>query len=239
MNKITYILLTLVVLIVFSLKGNAQVIREVKNAFDSYQQNRPQEKIFVQTDKSFYLTGELMWFKVFIVDASGNGPTILSKVAYVDVLDKNNNSLLQAKIAISNGSGSGSFYIPVTALNGNYTLRGYTNLMKNYGPESFFENNITIVNPMSEPEQIAKKKADLDLQFFPEGGDLVGGLKSQVGFKVMGNDNMGKNFAGVVINQKNDTVAKFKTFKFGIGRFTFTPEANSTYKAIGRADDGT
>jgi len=238
MNKILYRLFLPIMLMCCTITVQAQVLPDMTPAFSAYQQQHPREKIFVQTDKNFYLTGELIWFKVYVVDANSNLPADLSKVAYVDVLDKNNNSLLQAKVAVKNGSGSGSFYIPVTALNGAYKLRSYTNLMKNYGADLFFEKRLTIVNPQSDPEQVKVKKTGLDLQFFPEGGDLTAGLRSKVGFKVTDADGSGRSFTGVVINQRNDTVARFKTLKFGIGQFTFTPEASGSYKAIGRAADG-
>ncbi|TDO24425.1 hypothetical protein [Pedobacter duraquae] len=238
MNKILYILFIPAILLCRSTTAIAQVSPDIRSAFDIYQQNRPQEKIFVQTDKDFYLTGELIWFKMYTINAQTNLPADLSKVAYVDVLDKNNNSLLQAKVALKKGTGSGSFYIPVTAMNGNYKLRGYTSLMKNYGPDFFFEKPITIVNPLSDPAPHKITKAEVDLQFFPEGGDLVEGMHSKIGFKVTGSDGLGKVFAGVVVNQRNDTVARFRTLKFGIGQFDFTPAINSSYKAIGRTTQG-
>ncbi|MET0242906.1 MAG: hypothetical protein ABW174_05545, partial [Flavitalea sp.] len=42
----------------------------------------------------------------------------------------------------------------------------------------------------------------------------------------------GQVASGVVISNKNDTVASFNTLKFGMGNFTFTPAAGNTYKAV-------
>ena len=44
-----------------------------------------QEKVFVSTDKTFYVTGEIIWFKVFKTDGQ-NLPNDFSKVVYVEVM---------------------------------------------------------------------------------------------------------------------------------------------------------
>src|SRR5471030_1703399 len=47
-----------------------------------------QEKLFVHTDKTFYLPGEFIWFKIYDVDGLFNKPLDLSKVAYVEILNQ-------------------------------------------------------------------------------------------------------------------------------------------------------
>jgi hypothetical protein len=219
-------------LAVTQLTLKAQVLKKVQSTFDAYHQNTFQEKLFIHTDKELYLTGELLWFKIYNVDALTNKAVDLSKVAYVEILDQNNQPVVQAKIALKNGSGNGSVYIPLTLLNGTYKLRAYTNWMQNFGADHYFEKQLTLINPLNSPEKPKKTKVDQELLFFPEGGDLVEGIACNIGFKALGADGKGLDIKGVIINQKNDTVARFQSLKFGIGRFTFTPEPNNTYKAI-------
>lgn len=219
--------------------GFAQVIEQVKNGFNQYRQRNVQEKIYVHTDKSVYLPGEIIWFKTYSVDASFHQLLNLSKVVYVDVIDNAHNAIMQAKIATNYGTGSGSLYIPVSVSNGNYTLRAYTSWMKNFSPDYYFEKNITIVNPLKSPDALAKETAAYDLQFFPEGGSLVAGLNSKVAFKVTApNGNGVAVYRGAVIDQHNDTVARFEPLKFGMGSFIFTPVANNSYKAIVKTSQG-
>jgi hypothetical protein len=215
-----------------------QAIEQVKNSFNLYQQTSVQEKVFVHTDKTTYLPGEIIWFKIYAVDATFHKPFNLSKVVYVDVIDNGHNALIQAKITMEYGTGTGSVYIPVSVNNGSYKLRAYTSWMKNFSPDYYFEKNISIVNPLKTPEVAAKQATTAyDAQFFPEGGNLVAGIASKVAFKVTGADGNGLGgYRGAVIDQHNDTVARFTPLKFGIGSFTFTPAANSTYKAIIKAD---
>ena len=222
--------LTFIILLAFS--ANAQVLNDVQGGFKRYSQDALQEKVFVHSDKGAYLTGEILWFKVYVVDGNYHKPFNLSKVAYVEVLDEALNPVMQAKVELKNGAGSGSLYVPVTLNNGNYHLRAYTNWMKNFSPDFYFDKKITIVNPQRAPVVAKSNTTDFDIQFFPEGGELVGGLASKVAFKAVNKSGKGIDFTGAIIDQKNDTVVKFQPLKFGMGHFSFTPAAGNTYKAM-------
>ncbi len=232
-RSIKVMLLTPVLLLPF-LSGRAQVIQEVQNSFNLYKQSALQEKIFVHTDKNTYLPGEIVWFKVFCVDGNDHKPLNLSKVVYVEILDNNQSPVTQAKIAIKNGIGDGSLYVPVSIANGKYKFRAYTSWMKNFSPDYYFEKVITLVNPLRSPDSNPAKEtaAAFDIQFFPEGGNLVNGQQSKVGFKAVDKNGKGAAARGAVIDQHNDTVARFQSLKFGMGNFSFTPVAGNTYKAI-------
>ncbi|HUB61177.1 MAG TPA: hypothetical protein VL978_10765, partial [Puia sp.] len=61
---------------------------ELTGRLNAYRSSHIQEKIFVHTDKEFYLAGEICWFKFYMVDASLNRPLDLSKVGYLEVVDR-------------------------------------------------------------------------------------------------------------------------------------------------------
>src|SRR5215210_1803591 len=84
----------------------------ITRQFERYSSQHLQEKVFVHTDKSFYLVGEIVWFKVYVTDAVFNKPSDISKVSYVEIITKDSKAVLQAKIEIISGSGNGSFMLP-------------------------------------------------------------------------------------------------------------------------------
>ena len=201
--------------------------------FDQYSQQAFQEKIYLHIDRAFYMTGEILWFKVYNTDGILHHPLSLSKVAYVEVLDAANHPVLQGKTALEKGMGNGSFYLPVVLTSGNYKIRAYTQWMKNFSPDLYFEQPITIVNPFSKLGLPAVASArDYDIQFFPEGGNLVDGIKSKIGFKAVDEKGKSIDFRGVIINQHDDTLVHFSPLKFGMGNFSFTPAAQEQYKAV-------
>src|SRR6185436_14349009 len=90
-----------------------------------------QEKVYVQTDKVFYATGETIWFKVYVVDASFHQMMDASKVVYLEILSAEQKAVQQLKVELQNGIGDGYVEIPASLVSGSYRLRAYTNWMKN------------------------------------------------------------------------------------------------------------
>ena len=213
---------------------------DVQNMLTTYNEKNLQEKIFVHTDRSFYQCGEIIWFKLYLVNATTNQPLSLDKVAYVEVLNKSDQPVLQAKITMKEGQGSGSFLLPSSIASGNYLLRAYTNWMKNYSPEQFFEKDISIINTSKGLDTAAIHQPRMySVSFFPEGGNLVNGLQSVVAFKVTDNENKGVSCKGTIVDQSGNGVVDFSSFHFGMGRFNFTPEAGKVYSAIVTINDST
>ncbi|MDF2187174.1 hypothetical protein [Paraflavitalea sp. CAU 1676] len=211
----------------------------IQNQFNNYRKNTLPEKTYVHTDKGFYLAGEILWFKVYYVNGNNNKPVDLSKIAYVELLDKEHKPVMQAKVALANGQGSGSFYLPSSVNAGNYILRAYTNWMKNFGPDCFYEQQVTIVNSLKPlPAAPVDTTISYTARFFPEGGNLVKGINSKVAFQVTDQFGKGCAFTGTLINQRNETILTFKPVKFGIGHFSFTPAAGDSYSATIVTEDG-
>jgi len=213
--------------------ANAQKATDaISQSFYDHRSDQLQEKLFVHTDKAFYMAGEIIWFKIYATDAQLNRPLDLSKLSYVELLNKENKPVLQAKIAMTDGSGNGSFQLPYSVNSGNYTLRAYTNWMKNGGADFFFEKNITIVNALRKPEWPVADSVNYDVQFFPEGGNLVAGIQSKIAFRVIDSHGRSIDCKGAVLDQKNDTVARFTTLRFGMGHFEWKPQSGEQYRSV-------
>src|SRR5215831_2778162 len=124
------------------LHAQQETIRGLTEPFDQYRKKGLQEKLYVHTDKDFFLAGEIIWFKIYYVDGNFHKPLDVSKVAYVEILDKNNKPLMQIKTALKKGTGGGTFFLPASVTSGIYRLRAYTNWMKNFGAGYFFEKPV-------------------------------------------------------------------------------------------------
>lgn len=227
-------MLVIVFSIIAALGAKAQGLAELKSNVENYKKQVLKEKLYLHVNKDFFLTGEILWFKVYNVEGASHVPLDLSKVAYIELLDSKRAPVLQTKVTLKNGQGSGSIYLPASVANGSYMIRAYTAWMKNFDADSFFEKAITIVNLSQQPEKAALAASDFDVQFMPEGGNLVEGLNSKVAVKVTGNNGKGIDYRGAIVDQNNDTVARFSPLKMGIGTFLFTPAAGKTYKAVVR-----
>ncbi|GAB3574350.1 MG2 domain-containing protein [Hymenobacter daeguensis] len=198
-----------------------------------YQRRGPQEKLFLHLDRPLYLSGETMWFKVYAVDATYSRPLALSSVAYVEVLDASQHPVLQGKVALAQATGQGSFALPAALPAGSYTVRAYTSWMKNFSPEAYFHAPITVINASAASGAGSKDSATAEARFFPEGGNLVRGLRSRVAFKITDKAGHGVPAEGKVLNQSGAVVATFRTARLGMGSFALVPAAGpEVYTAV-------
>ncbi len=87
-------------------------------------------------------------------------------------------------------------------------------------------------NNFNYSKTIALEKDYLDLQFFPESGELVHGLPALIGFKALESSGKGKPVEGEIINQKGDVITTFKTNQLGMGSiFLDHVDSSEKYRA--------
>jgi hypothetical protein len=221
-------------------KIQAQETDQLTKKVENYSASHLEEKLFLHTDKTVYLSDEICWFKIYNVDGFFHLPLALSTVAYIEIIDNHSKAIVQEKVTLQNGLGSGSIKLPNNIGSGNYTLRAYTNWMKNYSADFFFQKNITIINTKKEQTNaltIASKE-EIKIQLFPEGGNLVNDLINKVAFKVT--NQFGKGIAAgcTLINEQSATITKANTLQAGIGNFSFTPVDGHSYKLTIQLADG-
>ena len=116
----------------------------------------PQEKVFIQFDNTSYYTGETIWFKAFVVNASTLGRA-QSKVLYVDLISPTGVLLKQQKLKIVAGQADGSFPLldgstaqarekrgVINYPSGFYEVRAYTSYMLNFDNEILFSRVLAV-----------------------------------------------------------------------------------------------
>ncbi|HEV2480741.1 MAG TPA: hypothetical protein VGS79_13785 [Puia sp.] len=231
---------------------------DIAAAFLRYQSRTMQEKLFVHIDKSFYLAGENCWLSIYDVDATTNSPLGLSAIASVELLDKELKPVVQQRVRLDSGRGSSSFHIPASLPSGRYLFRAYTSWMKNFSPDEYFSESLTILNtttesPAQDSAQVRPPGAQASesgspggapadgesIRFFPEGGNLVADLNSVIAFKATDRYGHGVACQGTIYDQQHDTLAHFTSNQFGMGRFQLTPKAGYTYSARVETPGGT
>jgi hypothetical protein len=69
----------------------------------------------------------------------------------------------------------------------------------------------------------------VDLQMFPEGGDLIAGYSNRVYVQAVQPNGKPADLVGKLMSKQSGAVAEFRTEHEGRGRFEFTPAPNSDY----------
>ena len=210
------------------------------------------EKAYLHTDRNIYSAGENVWFSAYLVNAQDNRLLSTSNTLYVELLANANPDEVQKKIIrLDEGTGKGDFQLTETLPPGVYTLRAWTNWMRNFGDLFIFEkqiqivgdltNNTAILNnsslknkPVNKPQ--GKQLTQIDsLEFLPEGGSLVNDIVSMVAFKSLRSDQ--NLIQGSIYNSKQEVVTTLEG-KNGMGTFMFMPVMGESYTAKGKFSDG-
>ena len=189
------------------------------------------EKVYVHTDKPYYARGETLWFKAYITDAIVHRPYNVSKAMYVELINPLGQEVANKKLEVlGSGFAEGDFIIHPGYLSGTYQLRAYTDQMKRYNKDYFFKKEIDIHTGLS-PDQTEAKAPDFDVQFFPEGGNLVYGIPSHLAFKAIDENGRPKAILGVIYDQDENEITHFETLHDGMGSFAFSPKKGQAYHA--------
>jgi len=200
------------------------------------------EKAFLQFDRPYpyYVAGDVVYFKAYVTMGERHEPSTISGVLHVDLIDKNDALLKSISLQLINGTGWGDFALPDTLQKGAYRIRAYTQWMRNDKKPYFFDQFISVssVNNVDRVAENTTQGLKPELQFFPEGGNLVIDVPSKVAFKAVGTNGMGINVTGVVVDNDHKEVAKINSAHLGMGTFNFIPEDGKTYKAMVTFGDG-
>jgi hypothetical protein len=172
-------------MVVTSVHSKAQEVNE-KNSMSGYK-----EYALLHVAQTGYLSGETIWFKVYVIQQGTGRLSPISKIAYVELVNKEGTSVLQQKIEIENGLGYGALTIPQNIVSGSYQIRSYVNVQKN-APEAIYSSSMHIFNPSLLPASVNERsqyKGDIDRTYDgkEENNAIVSKTKIN-GFRVSGLD---------------------------------------------------
>jgi len=112
----------------------------------------PAEDMYLHIDRDKYIAGEDIWFSIYNVDQETGKLSAVSVIAYAELLNPWNVPIIQKRLQLSGGRGEGNFTVPDSVSSGRYTLRAYTNIMKNFLPDKCFMQDIDVYNPFRGSE---------------------------------------------------------------------------------------
>lgn len=214
-----------------TLFGQEDFLHKISVKMAEYGQNNVVEKAYLHCDKPYYAAGEKIWFKAYLVEGLKHKADSLSCVLYVDLVHNQTSEIaFQGKYKLFGGLGEGNIPLSDTIMSGAYTMRAYTNWMRNFDENFYFKNDIEIINP-SVPGLAYRMPFDFEVNFMPEGGDLIDDIQTKVAFKAVDNFGKSTDIQGVVFIENGDTITRFTSERLGMGMFRMRPKATLKYKA--------
>jgi hypothetical protein len=148
-------------------------IRSVKKKLTAYNQQLPEDRVYVQFDKPMYEPGDNIWFNAFVRNGSNLKASDQSDIVHVDLINPKGSVERTLNLIAKKGMAAGDFSIGAEAAGGVYKVRAYTNVMKNDGPENYFEKEIQVQDVILPR---LKMKLDFERKAFGAGDEVVAKL---------------------------------------------------------------
>ncbi len=191
------------------------------NPFFSVAQD-PEERIYVQTDREYYVKGETVHFKAFIVTGD---TAIKSSNVFVELWDTAFRKIAEINMPVIDGTSSGSVGIPGHTKSNPVFLRAYTDIT------GLQRVPFQFVKPLFNKDPGTLAGTVTTPVFFPEGGTLVYNALNHVTFQSP------ENFKGTIRNSRGDAVTDAEPNQQGLGVFIFRPVQGERYFCHWRSSD--
>ena len=206
-------------------------------AYNKLIESHHPEKIHIHTNQPVYGAGDTVWFKSYIINAYYSRPSALSKILTVELVSNDGHIMFRSKHHTAAGLAWGNIPLPDTIKTGNYHIRAYTPGMKGFGEDYYYDRGIMIRSQFGKPAA-APASARSSIQFFPEGGDLIAGIRTRVAFKSVSPAGLSMDAGGSVVDEAGNLVTEFKSEHLGMGVFAMTALPGRNYYAQVRFKDG-
>ncbi|MFP4846570.1 hypothetical protein [Winogradskyella sp. PE311] len=222
----------ILVVIFFSFCSFGQT--EFDDVIDSFEDfaELSREQIYIHLNKSTYISNEAIWFKSYVFSRDNRELSGQTSNLYCVLLDPKDSVVREKMIMSVNGIGQSYFETDSSFVQGEYTLKMYTNWSKNFENEyTHYETKFTIINPDKEavikPVSVSNK---VDLQILPESGHLLANIKNSLG--IIAKDSIGLGIGNLKVNvlENGTSIKQLQLNAFGIGSIELVPNVQSDYK---------
>jgi hypothetical protein len=154
----------------YQLMQENDLIRSLKKKLSAYNEQRPEDRLYLQFDKPMYEPGDNIWFSAYIRDAATMKASGKSDIVHVEFINPKGTIEKTITIIAKNGVAAGDFNLDAEALGGMYKVRAYTNWMKNEGADNAFEKQLQVQDVILPN---LKMKLDFEKKAFGSGDEVV------------------------------------------------------------------
>lgn len=148
------------------------LIRMLKKRLNEFNDERPEDRVYLQTDKPMYEPGDDIWFAAYVRNGSDLKASDQSDIVHVELINPKGSVEKTLNLVALKGKTAGDFNLPETAPGGIYKIKGYTNWQKN--DSTFFEKEFQ-VQKVVLPR--LKMKLDFERKAFGPGDEVFAKIK--------------------------------------------------------------
>ena len=193
------------------------------------------EKISIHTDKSYYLAGDTIWLKAYVM--ADDHPSIESSKMTISLINDSNKTVIKLILPVIYSSAVGSMQLPNELRGGTYSLQAYTDHMAVRDKENFYNRSMEIAN-LAAP--VVTKEITLvpTVQFFAESGSIIEGIYNSIAFKCTDQFGYPLNGKGIIMDEEGNDIHSFEASHNGMGKIRIKPVDDHNYNAKITFDNG-
>lgn len=186
------------------------------------------ELSYVHTSDNTLISGEQLYFSVYVMSEHTRQLTDLSKIGYIQLVGEEG-TVVKQKIKLSDGRGAGAIFIGSEIKTGSYFLVFNTRWMRNF--DDFSTVALTIINPFEQESQVTTS-SDWKAEFKFNHGAPIADIPNTVTLNITNGNGLKKVDPGVLLNNDNSKIVSLKADAMGAFNFEFIPELKKEYQIL-------
>ncbi|MCK5103234.1 MAG: hypothetical protein KAR17_10480, partial [Cyclobacteriaceae bacterium] len=211
-------------------KKNNENVQQIISSYETNYLDNQGQCLFLQLDKNQYVQDDQLRFTAYVLDRWTLKPYALGSVLTIEIYDSNNQLVLNKKFDIYEGKSYGELQLSDVPLPGKYHLKAFTNI-RNGQP---FEKDISIsykpLNSSISPISLEDvKDKELIIDFYPESGIILQGVKTKVVFSARSSGGQPVTAHWQIVDNLGTILQSVRSSQTGIGSFEFTAGKKNLY----------
>ncbi|MFB9054456.1 hypothetical protein ACFFVB_15310 [Formosa undariae] len=216
-------------------KSNSDLASDNPEYFNTY----AQEKFFLHTNKTMYFSGEKIWWQAYVVSDFSNKPMLETVNLHIALYDSNKTLLQKTMFYSNDGIAYGDLKLSDSLNSGTYYLSVDTQWSKNFKSKYIRELQIINIKPegvqenTSSDNELTSEIGDLNIDFYPESGTILNGIKNTINFK-LNSEALSLHEAlpvFIIDNTSGQAIARSSTNHLGLGSVSFVYQPKHSYTA--------
>ena len=119
--------------------------------FTAFGQSPQPDRLYAHLDKPFYVSGEILHFKVYIFNTIKSS----SELIHADLINDNGKIIAEQLLKVENNTTHGSLFIPLSQPEGIYFIRIYSAWNLNFNSSFNFVKSIPIYNDFNQSDEVS------------------------------------------------------------------------------------
>lgn len=205
------------------------------NRLDAFYNKLPQEQIYVHFNKPYYAIGDAIWFKVYVTLGNEHFLSSFSKIVYMELLNPSGDIVTSLRLPVTGGISFGDFRLSDSLSAGSYKIRGYTQWMRNFSPDAFFERNLAVgkagevfnYKGSDTDSEVQHLHSQAPIRIYPEGGKFQKGVRNDLIIQFPATNV--SDLSGWFINRSENQRSEVNVERDGFARVGLVPKLTHTY----------